>query len=161
MMQTYITALKNKVSMLQDRLVAGVCNTTMHNKLLQTADLMLAKCIDMCELSELKVDQLKAGHNHPAPQEIDYIVKTISGHNRDHNAPTTSRGTAVMITHRVHALWWAKSAWLARKSDISLKFSIASQKLSTMCALMSATLITPNRHKTQLRLADLFNGDIN
>ena len=66
---TYITALQNQVtdceygtteeSLLCDRIVANVHSTDLQNKLLQTADLTLQKCIQICRLSEFEAQQLE------------------------------------------------------------------------------------------------------
>ena len=79
-MQTYIAVLKDKIkvceygpledSLLRDRLVAR-CDMMLCSKLLQTADLTLASCIDMCELGELSVvDQLEPRCNDFMAQEV-------------------------------------------------------------------------------------------
>ena len=95
-MKAYITALKDKIkvcdygtledSLLRDRLVTGVCNTALHNKLLQTADLTLTKCGDICELNEFNSKQLETEHDHSTTQEVDYIRATDSRRASAHNA---------------------------------------------------------------------------
>ena len=68
-------------SLLRDHLVAGVHNTTLHNKLLQTTDLTLAKWVDICELSEFNSKQLETEHDHSTMQEVDYIeLRTVGVH---------------------------------------------------------------------------------
>ena len=67
-MMEFITALRDNIrdcdysslqdSLLRDRIIAGVCSTTLCNKLLQTANLTLQKCVDICELSEFDATQL-------------------------------------------------------------------------------------------------------
>ena len=75
-------------SLLSDRLVAGVRKMTLHNKLLQTADLTLMKCVDICEFSEFNSKQLKTKHDRSTTQEVDYIRAADSGRTPVHNAHT-------------------------------------------------------------------------
>ena len=85
-MKAFITALKDKIkdcdygtledSLFPDRLVAGVHNTALRNKLLQSADLTLTKCVDICELSEFNSKQLETAHDRSTTQEVDYIIHT-------------------------------------------------------------------------------------
>ena len=80
---TYITALKDKVTdceygamedtLLRDRIVAGVKNRKLQNKLLQTANLTLDTCIEICQLSEYKAEQLQPKGATDVTQEVDYV----------------------------------------------------------------------------------------
>ena len=58
-----------KDSMMIDRIVCGIKDDTVREKLLHTADLTLAKCLDICRVSEINVKDLKV-------ENID--VKAIS-----------------------------------------------------------------------------------
>ena len=67
-MDTYIRELQNRItycdygviedSMLCDRLVCGVRSNTLRDRLLQTHNLNLTQCLDMCRLSEHNAAQL-------------------------------------------------------------------------------------------------------
>ena len=62
---------------LEDKLVVGVRNTMLRNKLSQTADLTLSKCIDMCALSEFR-DQLEPMGDNIVVREVDFVTKATS-----------------------------------------------------------------------------------
>ena len=80
---TYITELKERIkdckygptedSLLCDRIVSGVKSTKLQDKLLQTAELDLTKCIDICELSEFNAKQLSEAHEVKEEVEVDYV----------------------------------------------------------------------------------------
>ena len=65
----YYTSLKAKISeceygdladsLLKDRIVCGISDNTLREKLLQTEALTLDKCLSMCRLSEITSNQLK------------------------------------------------------------------------------------------------------
>ena len=79
----YINELKDQVkyceyehmeeSLLRDRIINGVKSNKLRNKLLQTAELDLAKCINICELSEFDAQQLKEDAEPREEIEVDYV----------------------------------------------------------------------------------------
>ena len=93
-MKAYITALKDMVkycdystledSLLRDCLVAGVCNTTLHNQL----------NYGLNTNSEVNAKQLETKHDCSIMQEVDYIWAADSGYMPAHNAHTGSRAPA-------------------------------------------------------------------
>lgn len=90
-----------KDSLRRDHLVAGVHNTTVWNKLLQTSDLLLTKCVIICELSEFNIKQLEAKVDHSTTQEVYYIRTTDNGCTPTPNAltrPSVWRGGASQTT---------------------------------------------------------------
>ena len=67
--------------------VAGMCNTTSRNKQLQTTDLTLVKCMDMCELRVFSSDKLELGYDNSIVQEGHYVSKVTSGQFQGKFAP--------------------------------------------------------------------------
>jgi hypothetical protein len=65
-----------KDSLLMDRIICGIRDYTVREKLLHTDELNLAKCIDICRISEINVVDLKA----PAEQ------KEVSAINKRYNS---------------------------------------------------------------------------
>ena len=87
-MDAYIRELKAQVvdceygpledSLLRDRLVGGVASNKLREKLLQTEDLTLIKCIKMCRLSEVHATQVGQGSNAEL-RELDAINRDVRG----------------------------------------------------------------------------------
>ena len=79
----YINELKDQVrycaygdmeeSLLCDRIINGVRSNKLRNKLLQTAELNLAKCVNICDLSEFDAKQLKEEQDVKEEVELDYV----------------------------------------------------------------------------------------
>ena len=79
----YINELKDQVryceygemeeALLCDRIINGVRSNKLRNKLLQTAELNLEKCINICDLSEFDAKQLKEEQEIKEEAEVDYI----------------------------------------------------------------------------------------
>ena len=75
---TYLTDLRNKIrdceygdledSLLRDRIVGGVRDETLREKLLQTEKLDITKCMDLCRLSEISASHLKASNEQTVQQ---------------------------------------------------------------------------------------------
>ena len=77
----YLTELRHKVrhceyaqledSLLVDRIIAGIRNDDVRQKLLQTEDLTLQRCVELCRLSEVDMGLLRIG----SQKEVSVIKK--------------------------------------------------------------------------------------
>ena len=82
-MDEYIRELQNKItycdygpvekSILCDRLICGVKNNRLRDKLLQTANISLTECMEMCRLSEHRAAQLNNNGQIPGEEHVDLI----------------------------------------------------------------------------------------
>ena len=96
-MDEYIRELQNKVtycdygpvekSILCDRLICGVKSNKLRDKLLQTANISLTECMEMCRLSEHRAAQL----NHNVPISEEEHVNAMASRHVSARASGTSR----------------------------------------------------------------------
>ena len=72
-----------KEEMIRDRIVCGVCDSSLRKKLLQVPALTLEKCIDMCRSAEATLTQLEAmsaqNSHTPPPPKVNFVKKPSKG----------------------------------------------------------------------------------
>ena len=71
-------------SLIRDRIVCGITDQTVQKRLLQTADLKLKFCIDMCRTSEASVSRLR--------QMGQSEIMVVQGRSQVRGAPKSPRG---------------------------------------------------------------------
>ena len=99
-METYIRELKQRIAyceygelestLLRDKLVCGVRDDALRDKLLQTPNLDLPKCLEICRMSEHNTALLRGTNTNLAETQIDAITKD----NRRWTRPPVPAGRA-------------------------------------------------------------------
>ena len=111
-MLEYITSLRDKIKdcdygllhdcLLHDCIVAEVKGVALRNKLIQTCNLTLAKCADMCEVSEFDAAQLKRNAK-TEEKEVDAIG--------------TEKGVAAAAPRGIQPSGMSQPYWKSRMSS--------------------------------------------
>lgn len=105
----YVTQLKSlanscefgnlKDSLIRNRLICGIKNSHVREKLLQDNDLNLQKAIEICRAAEVSSEQSKkiaacSSQNIPADQEVN-VIRRQQGHSRTYDVPHGKQTCAV------------------------------------------------------------------
>ena len=99
----YVTDLRTKTcefgtlidGCIRDRIVGGIIDDSMRNRLLQKADLTLEKAIDMCRSSEMTAAQMKTLTASQEPSPTSRQLTSTQLERADKGAPMTSTSTSV------------------------------------------------------------------
>ena len=89
----YVTDLRNKAStcyfgdlcdsLIKDRLICGVTDEALRERLLRDADLTLAKAIDICRASEVSKNQLKSLTEMISQRMCKWLSRSSLNHQED------------------------------------------------------------------------------
>ena len=84
--------------LLCDRLVCGVKSDILHDKLLQTPNLSLQQCLELCRLSEHSSISLKSNMDFAQEEHIDAVHK-VSKYGSRHQGDITLSRQLHVIAH--------------------------------------------------------------
>ena len=106
----YIAQLRNKIkdcefgeleeSLLRDRIIGGVACDSLREKLLQTEDIDLNKCIKLCQLSEIKATDLSVTTQNTEQQAVDAVTRSNAYAHGRNDTPRQAQKSRDRYTRR-------------------------------------------------------------